>query len=827
MLRPMETHIMQLPSDVQVYLEQDYSQLKILCYIGSTFMVEGIRRETSLLELVESTSLNSPQMVQRLQNDFENCASEPTNRIRALDSRVAGNHFYARYSDHGSSLYRHFVHARPYIGGENGLDMLLDHLPEVKHPSKDNLADILKAAIGLCCAVEDLHDRFILHNNINPFVVFMIEGEIVLRGRCLAIDILSEQAGFANVADSWAQNLLPYLSPEASGRTNKRPDFRSDIYSIGCTLYELLTGRPPFLAPDVLGFLHRHLTAKSTPAHEVSPSIPTELGAVLDRCLQKSPDMRYQSVAGLKYDLQQIRDSVEGKSAVRRFTLGSLDDLMRFNVSDALCGRQEEMRLLRSSWTKVLQSSRTAIVVLIGKGGVGKSYMMSTFLRENQIALFGASKYQQFRRSTAYFTLFNALQNLVRQVLTHDQRDIRLWRAKLIKNKAYVAILAETVPELNILLGTTTSVENDDLSPHEANKRLIAAFVYVFKVFSQNGLIIFQDDVQWATQAEVDLITEIATNVSKTLLVLSRRPAEEEDLVDFAMDAVSAHDVPLQTVKLNNLSENDVSKIVRKTLHGQMTPEIDALARYVYEKTHGNPFFVSQLLHNLYRNGKIYFYIKERRWRFNIKNMKGQDLTDDIVGVINSHMLLLNSELQQFLFTASALGRARFSSYLLTVATGQSPGQVHSSVLASLDHNILKRSVTHIAAVSIGSEDDVEQFEFLHERTQESAYALMSAADLPSLHYGIMTNLRNHSADRYEDEEDKVNSVFTLANQYNKCLRLLSVEEKLEALECNIAAAKYALKMSETSAALYYLEVASYVSAQVNTLSIFADIQDR
>lgn len=813
----MDSQISSLPIDVQSLLLQDYAGLSVQFQCGSWFSIEGLRIDSQATELIEITSLNNLEMVTRVRKDFESCAGDPTNPLRAIDSHISGNHYFARFSASGQSLYRKFVHSRPYIGGEEGLDMLKQDLVPLIHRDRAGLLEVLQAGISLCQAVQKLHDRHILHNNINPHVCYWIHG-VVLRGRCLTNTLFNNNAEpIEDEGASCGQNLLPYLSPEASGRVDQKPDFRSDIYSVGCTLYELLIGRPPLTATDMLTYIHRHLTMRPEQIHKLSPVLPSEISAVLSKCLEKSADLRYQSIAGLKFDLEALHAMVQDNT-LDQFKLGSLDDLLRFEVSKELCGRDKEVAMLQQTWQQVTQSTNSAVVIISGPSGIGKSQLIRTLLEKSDQALFAGSKYHQYRRGLPFQVLFEAMQHLVRQILSQNQRDIRSWRNKLLKRPELVFLIAENVPEIKSLLGELDPKQTAKTVPHEARRRLHAAFVFVLTIFAQNrGLIIFQDDIQWAGPGEMELIAEIALEVPHMLLILARRPTDVDDHISSAIGPIKAANNPVIEMELGNLTEQDVCTLIERTLHKQKSTEMTMLARFIHDRTGGNPFFTSQMLETLHRNNKIYYDIPARRWRFDIKAMSSDSLSLNIIEMITRQMKSLAQPVQSMLITAAALGQESFSSDLLCRALGQTLEETRSQMHLAMDHNILRPSLDLSSLSDLSQKPGQELFGFLHDRTQEAAYALASPQMQAQVHHKIACNIRDQFVSLEDCDEGQM---FVLANQFNLCMDILSVQERVVSLDCNLIAGRAALEAGDASSALYYFRVAEYVRTLLFALRI-------
>ncbi|MGE0434527.1 MAG: serine/threonine protein kinase, partial [Planctomycetota bacterium] len=162
--------------------------------------------------------------------------------------------------------------------------------------------DALRIAVQAAGALAAVHERHIVHKDVSP-------GNIIWNpetGAARLIDFgISQVLERASVPLSVAgfEGTPAYVSPEQTGRMNRVVDRRSDLYSLGATLYELLAGQPPFRANDRLELVHAHLAKTPVPPHEHDPRIPRVVSDIIMVLLNKRAEDRYQSAAGLRHDL--------------------------------------------------------------------------------------------------------------------------------------------------------------------------------------------------------------------------------------------------------------------------------------------------------------------------------------------------------------------------------------------------------------------------------------------------------------------------------------------------------------------------------------------
>ena len=140
---------------------------------------------------------------------------------------------------------------------------------------------------------------------------------------------------------------LAYASPEQLGRTNRVIDARSDLYSLGTVLYEMLTGAPPFRSDDPLEIVHAHLAKLPVSPTVVAADVPRQLSGIVLKLLSKMPEARYQTAAALAADLGEARERWRKARSIEPFELGSVDLALELPLPERLYGRDEELAALQ------------------------------------------------------------------------------------------------------------------------------------------------------------------------------------------------------------------------------------------------------------------------------------------------------------------------------------------------------------------------------------------------------------------------------------------------------------------------------------------------
>ena len=169
--------------------------------------------------------------------------------------------------------------------------------------------------IGVLEELDYSHMRGIVHRDIKPANIMITEsGDVKVMdfGIARAIDDLG-----ATLTSTWnVVGTAQYLSPEQA--QGSIADSRSDLYSTGCLLYELLTGRPPFVGETPVSIALQHVSGQYPPARSLQPDLPADIETVLAVALSKSPDSRYQDALSMLADIKRLRSGVHVTTKITR-----------------------------------------------------------------------------------------------------------------------------------------------------------------------------------------------------------------------------------------------------------------------------------------------------------------------------------------------------------------------------------------------------------------------------------------------------------------------------------------------------------------------------
>src|SRR5215467_7350981 len=381
----------------------------------------------------------------------------------------------------------------------------------------------LRLAIGLAVALGQLHGRGLIHKDVKPAHVFVNEatGQVWLTGFGIASPLPRERQ--APAPPEVIAGTLAYMAPEQTGRMNRSIDARSDLYALGVTLYEMVTGSLPFTASEPMEWVHCHIARQPVPPRERVEHVPAPVSALIMKLLAKTAEERYQTAGGVERDLRRCLAAWAAWDDIDDFPLGQQDTPDRLLMPEKLYGRSREVETLLAAFDRIVTSGAPELVLVCGYAGIGKSSVVNELHKVlvPPRGLCASGKFDQYKRDIPYATLAQAFQSLIRGLLGKGDAELGGWRDALREALGPNGrLMTDLVPELKLIIGEQPPVP--ELPPQDAQRRFQLVFRRFISVFArpEHPLALFVDDLQWLDAATLDALEDLLTQPDVRHLML-------------------------------------------------------------------------------------------------------------------------------------------------------------------------------------------------------------------------------------------------------------------------------------------------------------------
>ena len=665
----------------------------------------------------------------------------------------------------------------------------LDLVIERRHGEPLDLNRFLHIAIGLAAALSQAHRQGLIHKDVKPANALVDEsGHVWLTGFGVASKLRQERQ--VPVPPEIIAGTLAYMSPEQTGRMNRSIDSRSDLYSLGVTLYQMLTGALPFVAADPLEWVHCHI-ARQPAAPIDRREVPLLLSAIIMKLLAKNAEERYQTATGLEADLRRCLTGWQSQGRIDPFPLGMDDSTDRLLIPEKLYGRELEVEALLAAFDRAVAQGTAELVLVSGYSGVGKSSVVNELHKVlvPPRGLFAAGKFDQYKRDIPYATLAQAFQMLVRQILVKSDAEVDHWRRALLEALGpNGSLLVDLVPELKLIIGEQPPVAA--LPLQQAKTRAHLAFRRFTGVFArpEHPLALFLDDLQWLDAATIDFLEDlfVQQDLANLLVVGAYRDNEVNSAHPLMqkLSAIRQAGGTVQEIQLNPLGSDDLANLIADALHCEPQPAA-SLAQLIHEKTAGNPFFAIQLINSLVEEGLVSFEHGDARWHWDLDAIRAKGYTDNVVDLMIAKLNRLPATTQRALQQFACIGKSAEAATLSAVLE-TSEQEIEADLWGALHQGLIVRSE--------------DSYRFAHDRIQEASYSLIAEELRAEAHLRIGRLLHAHT--RPEKREE---AIFEIVSQLNQGAGLIASEdERYQVAALNLIAGKRAKASTALASALQY-----------------------
>jgi histidine kinase len=772
-------------------------ELESIIHSGiNTIVYRGIDQSTSqpvILKILKPEN-STPKVITRIHHEYQIAKKlDHKNIVKVLGLESYGDLLLLVFHDFGG---------KP-------LQELVDH-------SRFDVNTFLTIALQLAEALEYLHANSVIHKDIKPTNIIINSDTqcVKLTDFSISSQLTNETTPLTN--PSLLEGTLAYISPEQTGRMNRNLDYRTDFYSLGITFYEMLVGKLPFFSNDPLELIHQHIARLPTPIQQFNSDIPDAIASIIHKLIAKNPEDRYQTAKGLVADLKICLHQYSANREITVFPPARLDTKSQLNISQKFYGRERQLNLLLNAFDRVSKGSRE-LFLISGDSGVGKSslvnevYISITKAR----AYFINGKFDHFHEDIPYYALIQAFTLLIRELLTESISQVETWRSRIIGAVGLNGqVIIDIIPELQFIIGTQPEVPN--LPAIEAENRFNLAFQALIRVFAQaeHPLVIFIDDLQWTDCATLKLLQVLINDSNcKYLLVIGAyrdtkispnhpliKMIEKIQTTNSYQDNKAHQEIlfypTFNHVTLQPLSQENVRELISDTLQTQTKidndeiNEINELANFLHNHTHGNPFFLKHLLQTLYQQEIIIFDINKQFWYWHIEKILFLISQDkNIVEMIAGKIEKLSIFSQEILKIAACIGD-KFNLKVLGIICQKSPIHIAEELYSFIQigliiplNNNYRIPLLLNFNESINFDTSEVTYKFLNNQIQQAAYSLIPDSQKFKIHLHIgKLLLTSINSDKLETDT----FLFHILNQFNQGIFHITIKENLteEELTC-------------------------------------------
>jgi len=517
--------------------------------------------------------------------------------------------------------------------------------PSLHEQRPEALDHILAIACQVCAALEHAHAHGIVHRDLKPENVLLApDPSTGTHSTAKLVDFgLARSLASRLTSEGTIVGTAFYLAPELA--LGQDFDGRADLYSLGVMLYELTTGRLPFLADDPVAVISQHLHAPVVPPRAKNPGIPPALDRLIVHLLCKNPDDRPSSAAEVlrSLDSPELLDTQdlpgEEISVLERIERGRM------------VGRERELHEARVLWNQAL-SGQGRTLLIRGEPGIGKTRLVRELVTQAEVtgsrALLGAC-YAEGGVPYAPFA------QILQQAL-----DIGVYES-LNLPEFVLADLFTLAPALRLRFPAATAGPSAPLrtsppldDPRAEQHRLFESLVLLFAALSEQApLLLVLEDAHWAGSGTLFLLRHLARQMqrARVMIVATYRQVEldaarplHEVLLDLQRERLATR------LNLSRLDREQTGELLEILFDEEIAPE--SLAG-IYAETEGNPFFIEEVCKALVGSGKLYF--QDGRWHR--PSMEELGVPQSVRVAIQSRLNVLPAEAQETLRLAAILGR--------------------------------------------------------------------------------------------------------------------------------------------------------------------------
>jgi hypothetical protein len=655
----------------------------------------------------------------------------------------------AKLGDHPNiaSVYDYGEHeGQPYMvapllsGGD--VEGLIKKAPDHKM-SIDKTIDIAKS---VCKGLEFAHAKGIIHRDIKPGnVMLSADGTAKVNDFGLAVSI--DRSRLTQVG--MMVGTVSYMPPEQA--MGGQVTTKADLYSLGAMLYEMVTGRPPFVGDDSVAIIGQHINTPPVSPTWHRADLPPSLETLIMQLLEKDPEKR---PASANIVLQAL-DSIEKGKSNAVLAKESKAELENPLYRRHFVGRENELKQLQSAFDGAI-SGKGALMMVVGEPGIGKTAVceqLATFVTLRGGKTLWGHCYEEGSLSLPYLAFIEAIRSYVLDTETDTLKK------ELGSGATDVArIVSEIREKLKV---EPRSAEN----PEEDRYRLMQAVTgFLANAANVKPLLVILEDLHDADKGTLEMLAYISRNLTKTRLLIIGTYRDIEVDRNHPLSAALAELRRVSSfgrVLLRGLNIDEV----RRMLVGITQEEVPmALAEAVHRQTEGNPLFVQEVVRYLSEQ-KLLVRASGKIATTGHTPME-MNIPEGLRDVIGKRLSALTPECNQLLSAAAVIGRD-FDLEILKTLTEMSEETFMNALNEAVRLSVLEER----------SQVGLVRYRFTHAFFRQTLYEELIAPRRLRLHQQVARALEKHYARRLDEHASELAEHFSQSTDAGDLAKAVSYGE--------------------------------------------------